>query len=331
MKKILLAVCAIAVVTLTGCKKDENDTPSGEQQQGEGIYNPGARIATLATGDETQTWVWAGAKLDRIESADHDGNATGVQQFSYTGDRIVSSTQTVEGVTTEMRVNYSAGSIASIGVYTGGIQSLTATVLHNAAGKINRIDIDVDASYVNTLLGMLTGFGMGGSKQGDKLSLQSADISTTFEWQGDNVSRMIVSADIDAGVTMEDIAQVVNLDDLLGDYASLASLITGEQPLTVTLRDTVDFTYDDRHNPLQGFIGMLDPQVLSANNYTLTDNHGVADITLTISVPILGNYPVSRSVPIVRVTDFIYTYNAAGFPLTVSDDEGNQTTYTYQE
>ena len=61
------------------------------------------------------------------------------------------------------------------------------------------------------------------------------------------------------------------------------------------------------------------------------DNHGMADVNLTINIPMAGPYPIERSVPVARVMDFVYTYNNAGFPLTVTDDQGNQTTYTYQE
>ena len=333
MKKILLAVCAIAVISLTGCKDEpENNTTPQDPTTGEGIYNPGARIATLSNNDGTQQWIWAGTKLDRIESTDLEGNPAGVQQFTYNGNRMASMTQTIQGVATETRITYSGNYISSIAIYTDGTQSANATVSHNSANKINRVDLDVDASYLSTLLGQLMGgMNFGGKKDGSKFTLNSADVYATLDWQGDNVSRMIVHADINAGITMEEISQIIDLTEVLGDLASYVTLIQGEQPLTIALVDTVDLTYDDQHNPLQGLIGMLDPQVLSANNYTLMSNHGNANINLTINVPILGAYPVQRDVPINRVTDYTYTYNNAGFPLTVSDDEGNQTTYTYQE
>lgn len=331
MKKILLAVCAIAVVSLTGCKKDD-PTPEPQPTTGEGIYNPEAHIATVSNDDGTQHWVWAGSKLDRIESRDLEGEAAGVQQFSYNGNRVSSITQTVEGIETETRVTYSGNLISAIGIYTDGNRSVNATVSHNAGNKINRIDLDVDASYISTLLGDLIGnFDLGGAKNGSKITLNNADIYATLEWQGDNVSRMIINADINAGITMDDISQFIDLTEVLGDAASLVSLIQGEQPLTISLTDTIDYTYDDQHNPLKGMIGMLDPQVLSANNYTIMDNHGMADVNLTINIPFAGPYPIERSVPVVRVMDFVYTYNNAGFPLTVSDDQGNETTYTYQE
>lgn len=331
MKKILLAVCAIAVVSLTGCKKDD-PTPEPQPTTGEGIYNPEAHIATVSNDDGTQHWVWAGSKLDRIESRDLEGEAAGVQQFSYNGNRVSSITQTVEGIETETRVTYSGNLISAIGIYTDGNRSVNAAVSHNAGNKINRIDLDVDASYISTLLGDLIGdIDLGGAKNGSKFTLNNADIYATLEWQGDNVSRMIINADINAGITMEDISQFIDLTEVLGDAAAFVSLIQGEQPLTISLKDTIDYTYDDQHNPLQGMIGMLDPQVLSANNYTIMDNHGMADVNLTINIPFVGPYPIERSVPVARVMDFVYTYNNAGFPLTVTDDQGNQTTYTYQE
>lgn len=332
MKKILLAVCAIAIVSLTGCKKDD-PTPEPQPTAGEGIYNPGARIATINNNDGTQHWIWADTKLDRIESSDPDGLATGVQQFSYNGNRIASMTQTIEGIETETRITYSGNYISAIGIYTDGTRSVNATVSHNADNKISRMDLDIDASYFSNLLGMLMqgDLNFKDSKGNRKLSLNTATVYATFEWQGDNVSRMIVNADIDGGISMDDISQFVDLTEFLGDMASLASAIQGEQPLVISLRDTMEFTYDNNHNPMQGLIGILDPTALSANNAILTDNHGIADINLTINIPILGAYPIERSQPIVRVTDYTYTYNAAGFPLTVSDDEGNQTTYTYQE
>ena len=327
-----MAVCAVAVLSLTGCKKDKVD-PEPQPTTGEGIYNPGARIATVSNNDGTQQWVWNDTKLDRIESRDLEGNAAGVQQFTYNGNRMASMTQTVQGVASETRITYSGNYISAISIYTDGTMSANATVSHNSANKINRVDLDVDASYLSTLLGQLMGgMNFGGKKGDSKFSLNSADVYATLDWQGDNVSRMIVHADINAGITMEEISQIIDLTEVLGEQlASLATSIQGEQPLTIALVDTVDLTYDDHHNPLQGFIGMLDPQVLSANNYTLMDNHGNAGITLTINIPFLGAYPIQRDVPITRVTDYFYTYNAAGFPLTVNDDEGNETTYTYHE
>ena len=333
MKKILMAICAIAALTFTGCKDETTDNPVQQEPAGDGIYNPGAKIATVATDSEVQTWVWNGTKLDRIESADPEGNANGVQQFGYTGDRIASIAQTLAGVETETRITYAGNYISAIGIYTDGTQSLNATVTHNAAHKISRMDLDIDASYLNQLLGTLMqgGFNFMPAKGESKLSLTSATVYATMEWLGDNVSRMIVNADINAGITMDDISQFVDLTEYLGEMASLVSLIQGEQPLTLSLRDTMDFTYDDQHNPLQGFIGLLDPSVLSANNSILTNNHGIADVNLTLNIPIVGAYPIERTVPITRVMDYFYTYNAAGFPLTVHDDEGNYTTYTYQE
>lgn len=331
MKKILLAVCAISLISLVGCKKDD-PTPEPQPTTGEGIYNPDAHIATVVNNDGTQQWIWNGDKLDRIESSDNDGNATSVQQFTYNGNRIASISQTISGVQTETRVTYSGNLISAIGIYTDGNRSVNANVSHNASNKINRIDLDVDASYISTLLGDLIGnIDLGGMKNGSKFTLNNADIYATLEWQGDNVSRMIINADINAGITMDDLSQFIDLTEVLGDAASWVSLIQGEQPLIISLKDTIDYTYDDQHNPLQGMIGMLDPQVLSANNYTIMDNHGMADVNLTINIPFVGSYPIERNVPIVRVSDLFYTYNNAGFPLTVSDDQGNETTYTYHE
>lgn len=330
MKKILLAVCAIAVVSLVGCKKDPvTPDPQPDPTSGEGIYNPGAHIATAATDSETQHWYWNDSKLDRIETTDLEGESSNVQQFSYNGNRIASVTQTVQGVATETRVTYSGNYISAITVYTDGNQSLNATVSHNSANKINRLDLDVDASYITTLLGNI--MGDMGMKNGRKFTLNSANIYATLDWQGDNVSRMIVHADISAGVSIQEISQIVDLNEMLGDMASLLSLIQGEQPLTLALVDTIDYTYDQQHNPLQGLIGILDPSVLSANNPTLMDNHGNANVNLTLSVPLVGQYPIQRDVPITRVTDYIYTYNNAGYPLTVNEDGGSFTTYTYNE
>ena len=330
MKKILLAVCAIAVFAMTGCKKDPvTPDPQPEPTSGEGIYNPGAHIATATTDGETQHWYWNGSKLDRIETTDVEGTSQGVQQFTYNGNRIASVTQNVEGVATETRVTYSGNYISAITVYTDGNQSLNATVSHNSANKINRLDLDVDANYVTTLLGDIIG-GMG-MKDGRKFTLNSANIYATLDWQGENVSRMIIHANISAGITMDEISQIVDLTQVLGEMASLLSLIQGEQPLTISLVDTIDYTYDQHPNPLQGLIGILDPSVLAANNPTLMDNHGTANVNLTLNVPLVGQYPIQRDVPINRVTDIIYTYNNAGYPLTVSQDEGGTTTYTYND
>ncbi len=329
MKKILLAVCAISLISLVGCKKDD-PTPEPQPTAGEGIYNPDAHIATVVNNDGTQQWIWNGDKLDRIESSDNEGNATSVQQFTYNGNRIASISQTISGVQTETRVSYNGNYISAISIFTDGVESVRATVNHSAANKINRVDLNVDASYITNLLGMLTQGGLSfKGNDGRKLTLNSTNIYATFDWEGDDVRRMIVNADINAGITMDDIGQIIDLNAILGDMAALLGLIQGEQPLVINLRDTIDFTYDEHHNPLQGFIGMLDPQVLSANNYILSENRGSAHVNLSFNIPLIP--ALDTTISILRVSDLFYTYNNAGFPLTVSDDQGNETTYTYHE
>lgn len=359
MKKIMMAVCAVAVLSLTGCKKDkvEPDNPSGPQYPtGEGIYIPSHKIASLEVdGLTTETWTWDDWKLVSIVNESDNGT---LNSFGYNEYRLASASTTIYGLPVSFNYVYTGDKLSSI---TAG-EMATINVIHGTNDKISRLTIEIDNQLLNMLLNMLLGMLNNGDDgdmvaanplvsllgrpvleemahlcadqvKGQKITIGSTEFTVDLAWQGDNVSQMYVSAQISGTATLGEIRSIINLDSLAGSFASILSALDDdtEIPLAIDLRDTSVFAYDANHNPYCGFYGRLDPSVFSAANVTSATNSGSATITATLTVPVLGNLPIPYTYPIeAGTTNVSYTYNNDGYPLTATDDEGATTYFNYK-
>lgn len=335
MKKILLAVCAIAVVSLAGCKKDNNDPsdePGGGGTQyptGEGIYIPSQKIATISVdGELSETWSWDDWKLDYIVSESDEGS---MSTFHYNDYRLSSASSELMGMPVSLTYNYAGNKLASISA--GDMAEIFVT--HNASGKIDSLKVDMDNEMVNALLNLLLGYmNNGGAKDfGRKVTVNNTDISMALDWQGDNVSRVIANAQIEGSATLGEIRSVINIDSLAGSAGAFLSLLgdTTNVPLVVQYNSTSEYNHDTHNNPFCGFYGRLDPSMFSAANITQETTSGNVTITATLSIPFIGNLSLPYSYPIESsTTNTSYTYNNAGYPLTATDDEGVETTYSYK-
>ena len=338
-------MCAVAALALTACHKDPVQPDGGNQEEqiptGDGVYNPGMHITGVMYDDGTapETWVWQDRKLQSINQDDNCGGYTPLNVFSYNGWRM--SQMVMYGdLPGTVSYAYSGDKISGFSITSGGMPVATADVVHTG-DKITHLDLDVNSEMMQLLLNMigdmggLGGLGGFGFKSGDsKVSFTSADVDVDLAWNGDNVSRMVMTADVVLGVTIEEIQQVVPLDSLLGSMASFLSLLGNQElPLTVSIVDTMDYTHDSHPNPLCGLLGRVDASVLSANNVTSMTNHGTMNAVLTITIPVIGNtvnVPYSRPIGEGMTTTYTYNYNAAGYPVEVVGD-GRTTTYFYQE
>lgn len=336
MKKMMMAACAIAMLGLFGCKKD-NPTPDNGGQgggggdqfpTGEGIYNPSHKIATVSVdGTLSETWTWNDWQLVSITTEGDEGSTS---TFEYEGYRLSSALSSFYGVPALLSYTYAGDKLSSINA--GNMAEIFVT--HNTAEKIDSLKIDMDPVMVNQLLNMLLSYmGNGGTKDfGSKLTVTSTDVAAALTWQGDNVSQMLLNGEIVGTATLGEIRSIINLDSLAGTYASLLSLLSDETliPLTLVLNETTGFTYDNQHNPLCGFFGRLDPSMLSASNITQQTTEGSVTITATLTTP-LGNLSLPYTYDIPSSNQSLsYTYDNDGYPLTVTNGDGSVTSYTYK-
>lgn len=358
MKKLFFALCAVAALGLTACHKDDNQPSGGggnhqdEIPSGEGIYNPAMHITSVIYDDERlpEFWLWQDRKLQSINEDENCGAYSTTASFSYDGWRLVQA-EMFGDMPATIGYTYADGKLSRLDIATEGMPIANADVMHTG-DKITHIDINVNEQMIQMILQMLSQdynpFKMQSADLGagivratkaathdGKLSVSSTSFAADLVWDGDNVSRMVLNAEVVLGVTIEELRQMLPLDSIAGNLASLLSYISAGQelPLTVTIHDTTEMTYDSHNNPLQGFLGRIDASMLSANNVTSLTNSGVMNADLTISIPILGDQHIPYSMPLGDgiTQTFNYTYNNAGFPAMMEDGNGIMTIYSYQE
>lgn len=355
MKKLLVAVCAIAALGLGSC--GDGDKPSDPQRSaGEGVYAPEAKIETVLEDNvPTEVWLWSDetGRLEAIGDPVECGSYEERIRFSYDGDRVSKVAMLDDSL--EMRVGYVGKYISSLTMMYGDVTGATVAVTHNDANKVSHLDVDLDESIISQLLqqylsdsslfakhpvSRLVGEPAARSlmkvmlmhrPSARKMTVQDVLIGIDFEWSGDNVARAIASIELTVGVTMAEVGEVVDLESMLGSLAPLVMALPGEHPLTASIMDTLEFSYDNHPNPLQGFLGAVDVAILSANNQTGTSNYGTMGLTLTVTVPMIGEYPLSQSMPISRFSQTQYTYNEKGYPQTLTGDDGVVKEYQYKE
>lgn len=344
MKKIIVALCAFSALSLSSCKKDSND------QMQEGVYNPEARIMEIYDdGTLAESWNWADGHLMSISTPGENGNEEKTV-FTYSGNRVATVT-TTSPLSAIVTVNYTGDYVSSLVANNHGIQLVNATVAHNGDHKISHVDMDIDETMINYMIGLLQNnneafnrqpltrllgrpvteelvrFASLSLRNERKINVDSINVGLDFAWNGSNVRQMIITANIKAGVTMEEVTHFIDL----GEYAEIVASIPGEQPLAVAISDTIDYTYDNMKNPLHGFLGELNISSLSKNNLQTSHSHGSTEIQLTITLPFIGERPFSQSRPINITTSLQYTYNETGFPVKVIENNEKEKEYIYQE
>ena len=186
MKKMIVALCAVALLGLTACEKDPEPEPNTnptenpdnpgntdpenpdnpdnpdpgnpddpEMPHGEGIYYPGVHITNVSTnGANTETWTWDGSKLQSIMAFDN-GAVSSNAAITYDGDRMKSIALTTTDLSGTFDLTYRGEYITDLGFTTGGVRVMDAEVQHNSDNLINLINVTIDRNYVDQLLPML--------------------------------------------------------------------------------------------------------------------------------------------------------------------------------
>lgn len=351
MKKVLFALCAVSLLAFSACKKDnvepENTAasqpgaPADQMPTGEGYYNPGAKIVEIITDDVTaQRWSWENGLVMSIQEADENGNMGGANTFTYSNKRLNTAMMTIMDMPISANYTYQGDLLTKVDAVMSPMPVASILYDHNANNKISHLTVNVN-EQVLSMLGPLLGSGLLGNL-GDlfgkgpqeKMEITGSNIAVDMEWEGNNVSRQLVSAELNGTITLGEIRQFVNIDSLLGSMINL--LVSTDDsltcPVTIVVNDTIDMTYDSHPNPYCGFLGRMEPSAYSANNVLTSHNAASAKVTLTAPT-IMGNIPIpfSRPLPLGGDDSFTYTYNAAGFPETVTNGVGSVTRIIYQQ
>lgn len=354
MKKTLVILCATALLGLGACNKDkENGNNNGGNQpqteQGDGIYSPSVKIDRIHYSDTTpdEVWQWEDDRVISVgmEIAD-GGEETGIS-FDYNDEgRIQSVFTNVLGSQLEADFTYNSQKLITGAAFnTMGFEMANAIVTHNAQKKVSHISLDIDDEVLNQLIQLLSLF-MGDSNNimpfltvapASKFSIDDKAFDADILWTGDNATRLIISAQLNVTTTLNELPTEM-LQSFVGEeYASMIDLaleLAGDTPLPIqlTVADTIDFTYDDQHNPLQGFLGRVSIAALSANNVVTAVGHGNANISASLSLGMFGALPLNYDYPLndLGTASYSYTYTSAGYPHVVTDADGNTTEYFYK-
>lgn len=359
MKKFFLALCAMVVVSLTGCKKDPvtptpgSNSPAQQYDTREGAYDPVGKITSVIFSDETAPEVWSwDRETGRLMSVNDDDMCGGYIErvvFSYLPDGRVDRVNLKniqlggllpgDGISGTMSVGYSGEYISSLSVVNNGVDVLSVQVQRNNGNKIGGATIDLSDNMLLDLFNtMLAQFIPDSMATGDlATSVDNVTGGASLVWEGDNVRQVLLNIGFRVTTTIGTLINVIGEDNLgiLGTAGQFLTMLPASQPLffDVAVGDTVDYTYDDKVNPYRNYLGRLDVSALTANNVVSAVHNGAANVA--ISTTFMGSntqfYQTSYPLPLESTFNDYLEYNAAGCPLRVEDGNGVERQYQYME
>ena len=366
MKKILVALCAVALIGLTGCQKEQvtpentttqnsgngnpSDPPASSQEVDRaGLYAPCSKIASISTdGALSETWNWQDGKLTDVT------NAAGQTKVSFTyrsDDRVntmtVNATDMFSG---NVNVTYDGERISQLAL--SGDNSISAQLTNNGNNKVTKAVLNLDNVDMNTLLGLfqsaVSQF-LGNSNVSDIITgVDSLQGSMAFSWADANVSRSIINIGLRLATTIGRVAAI--LPDT-SQYAAAIQQIAASNPnmplyIKLTYKDTSNYAYDQMVNPFRHYMGDMvtiegnvphfNISALSANNVSREQRAASAEINVSAVVSFMGSQMVTplynTSQPMAdNETTYSYTYRSDNYPETVTRNDGQTKTYTYQQ
>ncbi len=274
MKKniLILVVLLASVVMFSSCEK-------------EGVYKPKEKISRIFTqyGSNakklSQTWTWDGNLLSRIT---YSGGA--YRDFQYDGSRLVSVRYISGSYTYKTDFIYDGNKLSKIQEYSSdGLLDYEYTITHDGK-KISQINVTeyyyyddeykstrkssaLDILFPNSVINK--DFNKIASKRSEnkvasKSAVETYTWSYKFEWDKDNLSKMIYEETYD------------------GEFWS----------------ETNEYTYDDKLNPYYGSMYEIwNPEVLTSKNNVVkevsTDSDGDYDES-EYSYQYAGKFPTER-------------------------------------
>lgn len=351
MKKLFVALCAVAMVAMVACKKGDptpdnpSDNPTQQRDLREGAYDPVCKISgiTYSDGSDSEVWTWENGKLQRVNNDvlftyGSDGRVSQVElQNIETGGLLPGA-----NLSGTMKVNYSGDYISSLTVVNSGTELMTAQVEHNSANKVSGATLDLSSNMLVDVFNSLLVQFLGDSAGSDNMVTGVDNVSgnVLFTWDGDNVSQAMMNIGFRVATTLGTLVDLIGEDnlDMFGENGSmlaLAAALMPNQPLyfNVSVGDTVLYTYDSHANPYRHYLGRVHISTLSANNL-LTEQH-LGNAHVTITTTLAGQttqiYETDYPLPLGASVNEYLEYNDADCPLRFVDIDGVETTIQYKE
>lgn len=336
---MFIALCTCSVLGLASCSGDDESSSNGPDA---GIITAGCKISKIESPQGSEIWTWEADLLRRIE--DESGKVT--TTIMYDGNRM-SKASLSEGIAgmMDMEFNYAGNKLSQILMKQATVPMATIDIENNSAGRPSHSDVDLSPemlALMSQFLGLMGGGAEPNSTKGgmEKFSLTNQDVVADLVWGGDNVDHLYLDATINATTTLNEINEMMPLSEMMSDYATvieLALMLYGDVPIPVAinLKDTLDYTYDNHPNPFAGMYFRTGELFgLSANNTLSSNMHGMVNFTVTLpsGIPMVGGQEFSRPMAVpARTTQNSYTYNADGYPETVTDENGLTSHFYYAE
>ena len=363
MKRLLAAMCAVALLGMTACQKDDlTPEPTATQNQGSGetpqtptetdragVYAPGSKIVSISVdGELSEEWNWEDGKLMSVSNAAGQDKVN----FTYGADgrvntMTVNATDMLSGTVT---MTYSGESLSRLAL--DGANSVTAQLTNNANNKVTKATLDLGDIDLSTLLGMfqsaVSEFVGDGDMSGVITGVDSISGSMDFGWAGANVSTTITTIGARLATTIGRVAAVMPSSS---EFYSTLQQIAQSNPdmplfIKVTLSDTSRYSYDQKVNPFRHYMGNMvavennvphfNVAALSANNVTEERRSASVKLGVATVISIMSNeiyqtlYNTDKPMYSTE-SAYSYSYRSDNYPETVTGDSGQTTTYTYQQ
>lgn len=370
MKKILVALCAVALIGLTGCKKEtvtpkETTTESGGGQGPidpgtgggtstwadiPGVYSPAAKIVVVLEDDVvSETWTWDNELLEKV----NDANSSEKMRFTHDGQGRV-QTMTINGegqMSGTVNVSYNGNQISRMSLMNGSSEVFGATLTYSDS-KVTKGEFDMSDNMILEMFNSMLAQYLGGGEEGTQDMVTGIDQvkgDINFAWDGDNVNTAVLGVSARLKTTLGKIVELIPDMSIFGEYGSTIQAIATMFPnrevyIKVSMNDTAEYTYNTSYkNPLRRYLGgaftmdgnmpRFEVATLSRNPQAHEYHHGSA--AAEISVQLYGSSAVpvwDKSMPIPS-SDRSYNYSTTrsdGYPESV-DNGISIKTYIYQD
>lgn len=351
-----ILLCALIAFGAVSCKKDKEEgsnvqgTTGAQGTFAEGIYKPTYRITSIKEGGNVvQSWSWGTSKLASVVNTKDNTSSS----FTYSGDMI--GGVTISGDNTDKSIIYTYGGslVTQMKISNNFQDDVIMNIQHDANDRLASVDLILSNDYAiqmcigvvnfKSALGRLVGKEtfeamtemlsmMNLEKNASKLDISNKHFSITYTWNGGNIVKESLRGNVQATATIAEVADAFNF----GSISSILSYISNDPfPLESDLQRDIVYTYDNNPNPIWYYWGEgIAVENLSKNNILTATTSGTLDnyftITFPESIPIVGGttreFP--RSTDLAASVTHTYSYNANGYPTTVTTD-GVAKTYVY--